>query len=46
MDFLDYMTEKAGQKSTELAVVSTESNEGEQFYKGFGGIGAMLRYKI
>ncbi len=46
MDFLDYMTEKAAEKSTELIVVSKESDEGEQFYSGFGGIGAMLRYKI
>ncbi len=46
MDFLDYMTEKAAQKSTELVVVSKESEEGEQFYTGFGGIGAMLRYRI
>ncbi|VVB99225.1 Peptide chain release factor subunit 1 [uncultured archaeon] len=46
MDFLDFMTEKANQKGTELAVVSKDSDEGEQFYSGFGGIGAMLRYKL
>lgn len=46
MDFLDYMTEKAAEKSTELIVVSKESEEGEQFYSGFGGLGAMLRYRI
>lgn len=46
MDYLDYVHEKAVQTSTQLAIVSKETEEGEQFYKGFGGIGAMLRYKI
>ncbi len=46
MDFLDFMTEKAEQTSTKLIVISKETEEGEQFYSGFGGIGAMLRYKI
>ncbi len=46
LDFLDYMTEKAAEKSTELVVISKESEEGEQFYTGFGGLGAMLRYRV
>ncbi|MCR4368314.1 MAG: peptide chain release factor aRF-1 [archaeon] len=46
MDYLDYLTEKAKETSAKLVIVSTETPEGDQFYKGFGGIGAMLRYRI
>lgn len=45
IDYIDFMIEKAHQFSTEIKVVSTETSEGEQFFKGFGGIGAILRYK-
>lgn len=45
-EYIDYMMERAGQTSTTLEIVSVETPEGEQFYKGFGGIGAMLRYRI
>lgn len=46
VDFLDYMAEKAEETSSELIVVSNETPEGDQFYNGFGGLGAILRYKV
>ncbi len=45
-EFIDYMVERAANTSAGIEIVSVETPEGEQFYKGFGGIGAMLRYKI
>ena len=45
IDYIDWMMEKANDKSTETRIVSTETAEGEQFFKGFGGIGAILRYR-
>ncbi|MCR4335226.1 MAG: hypothetical protein NUV57_01675, partial [archaeon] len=44
-DFLDYMVEKTEETSSKLIVISSETPEGEQFYNGFGGLGAILRYK-
>ena len=31
---------------THLEIVTDKSSEGNQFVKGFGGIGGILRYKI
>ncbi|MBI2079805.1 hypothetical protein HYT84_03500 [Candidatus Micrarchaeota archaeon] len=45
IDYLDWMIEKAHETGAEVKIVSIETAEGEQFFKGFGGIGAMLRYK-
>ncbi|MDO8627697.1 MAG: peptide chain release factor aRF-1, partial [Candidatus Diapherotrites archaeon] len=45
IDYLDYMMEKAHTVGAETIILSTDSPEGEQFYKGFGGIGAFTRYK-
>ncbi len=45
IDYIDWMIEKAHSTSAEAKVISTETTEGEQFFKGFGGIGAMLRYR-
>ncbi|MFH1587321.1 MAG: peptide chain release factor aRF-1 [Candidatus Diapherotrites archaeon] len=44
-DYLDFMLEKAAETGAELKIISTDTPEGEQFFKGFGGIGAILRYK-
>ncbi|MEK6958810.1 MAG: peptide chain release factor aRF-1 [archaeon] len=46
IDYLDYMMEKAKAVGATVRVISTETPEGQQFYNGFGGIGALLRYKI
>ncbi len=45
VDYLDFMLEKVGETGAELKIISTDTPEGEQFLKGFGGIGAILRYK-
>jgi len=42
---LDYLTDLARQSDIEVEIVSTDSVEGNQFFTGFGGIGAFLRYK-
>ena len=45
IDYLDFLIEKAQLMGTDVKVVSTDSEEGQQFFKVFGGIGAILRYK-
>jgi transcriptional regulator with XRE-family HTH domain len=45
ISYLDYMIEKAKEVGAQVRVISTETNEGKQFYEGFGGIAALLRYK-
>ena len=45
VDYADYLLEKAQETGASVTVVSTETGEGEQFLKGFGGVGAMLRFK-
>ena len=42
--FLEWMAEKYKDFGAALEFVSDRSSEGNQFVKGFGGIGAMLRY--
>ena len=44
LDFIDWITELALKTNVEIRIVSTETEEGNQFYTGFGGIGAFLRY--
>ena len=44
IDYIDYLLEKAQAKGVEVRVVSTDTPEGDQFHKGFGGIAALLRY--
>ena len=46
ISYLDYMIEKAKAIGALVRVISTETNEGKNFYEGFGGIAALLRYKI
>jgi peptide chain release factor subunit 1 len=45
ISYLDYMVDKAKETGAQVRVISTETNEGEQFFTGFGGIAALLRYK-
>ncbi|MDO8538435.1 MAG: peptide chain release factor 1, partial [archaeon] len=45
IDYLDYMLEKSQKIGAEMKVISRDTEEGEQFYKGFSGIGAILRFK-
>ncbi|KAG0633210.1 peptide chain release factor eRF1/aRF1 [Tuber brumale] len=44
--FLEWLAEKYQDFGATLEFVSDRSGEGNQFVKGFGGIGALLRYKV
>lgn len=46
ISYLDYMVDKAKENGSNVRVISTETNEGKQFYEGFGGIAALVRYKL
>ena len=43
-DYLDWIIEKAKSTGAKVKIISTETDEGAQFLRGFGGIGAILRY--
>ncbi len=45
VDYSDWMIEKAHSIGAETKIISTDTSEGEQFLKGFDGIGAILRYR-
>lgn len=44
--FLEWIAEHYKDFGTALEFVSDRSTEGNQFVKGFGGIGGILRYKV
>ena len=44
--FLEWLAEKYTDFGAKLEFVSDRSSEGNQFVRGFGGIGAILRYKL
>ncbi|GAQ45341.1 polypeptide release factor (eRF1) in translation termination [Aspergillus tubingensis] len=44
--FLEWLAENYKDFGATLEFVSDKSSEGNQFVKGFGGIGAILRYKV
>ncbi len=46
ISYLDYMIERAKNVGAVIRVISTETNEGKQFLEGFGGLAALVRYKI
>lgn len=46
MSFLEWLAERYKDFGANLEFVSDRSSEGNQFVKGFGGIGAILRYKV
>ncbi len=45
LEYAEFIEEKAKEIGATVKVISIETSEGEQFFKGFGGIGAFLRYK-
>ncbi|MDO8647917.1 MAG: peptide chain release factor aRF-1 [Candidatus Diapherotrites archaeon] len=45
IDYIDLIIEKAHAVGADVKVLSTDTPEGEQFLKSFGGLGAFLRYK-
>ncbi|MDD3178649.1 MAG: peptide chain release factor aRF-1 [Candidatus ainarchaeum sp.] len=46
IDFYDFFVELTRETSSKAILISTESAEGKLFLDAFGGIGALLRYKI
>lgn len=46
MPFLEWLAEKYRDFGAQLEFVSDRSSEGNQFVRGFGGIGAILRYAL
>lgn len=44
--FLEWLAENYKNYGAELEFVTDKSSEGAQFVQGFGGIGAILRYKV
>jgi len=45
IDYADWMLEKVQGIGAEVRLVSTETPEGEQFFRTFSGMGALLRYR-
>jgi peptide chain release factor subunit 1 len=45
-DIIDDFVELAEEVGSEVEVISTETEEGMQLLKAFGGIGAILRYRV
>ncbi|KAK9467467.1 eukaryotic peptide chain release factor subunit 1 [Lipomyces arxii] len=46
MPFIEWLAEKYTDFGATLEFVTDKSSEGAQFVRGFGGIGALLRYKV
>ncbi|MGA1822928.1 MAG: peptide chain release factor aRF-1 [Thermoplasmatota archaeon] len=46
IDMVDELAERCKDFSTEFELISTESSEGVMLVKAFGGIAAILRYKL
>jgi len=44
-DLDDKLIEMAQQSNTDVQIISTDTEEGNQLYLAFGGLGAILRYK-
>ncbi|KAK9480479.1 peptide chain release factor eRF1/aRF1 [Lipomyces japonicus] len=44
--FVEWLAENYREFGTSLEFVTDKSSEGAQFVRGFGGIGALLRYKV
>ncbi len=45
MEYIDYLINQAKSIGAETEIISTDTDEGMQFWKAFGGIGAILRFK-
>jgi len=45
VDFFDFFLDLVEPTGAKVELVSIETEEGNQFFESFGGIGAMLRYK-
>jgi len=45
-DIIDDVGELAALSNTEVEVISTETEEGQMLKNAFGGVAAMLRFKV
>ena len=45
-DLVENLAEIAEQLSSTVEVISTETDEGMQLFRGFGGVAAILRYRV
>ena len=45
-DLIDDFVDMAEEVGSELEIISTETEEGTQLLKAFGGIAAVLRYRV
>merc|ERR1719436_367927 len=43
---LEWITENYKSKQAKLSIITGRSQQGSQFVKGFGGLGAILRYQV
>ena len=43
---VDYFVERAEEMNTNVEFISTETEEGMQLLRAFGGIAAILRYNV
>ena len=46
IDLLEELADLAQEGSTQVEVISTETEEGNQLLKAFGGIAAIVRYRL
>jgi len=45
-DVAEELIKMAEESGAEVEVISLDTEEGQQFYRAFGGLGAILRYKL
>ena len=45
-DVAEELIKMAEESGSNVEIISLDTEEGQQFYKAFGGLGALLRYKI
>ncbi|MDZ4171697.1 MAG: peptide chain release factor 1, partial [Methanobacteriaceae archaeon] len=45
-DVIDDFVEMAEEVGSDVEIISTETEEGIQLLRAFGGIGAVLRYRV
>lgn len=45
-DVIDDLVKMAEEVGSEVEIISTETEEGIQLLRAFGGIGAILRYRV
>ncbi|MEM4662948.1 MAG: peptide chain release factor 1, partial [Candidatus Diapherotrites archaeon] len=44
-DYVELLMKRAEKMGTKTIIISTETDEGEQFWKTFNGLGGILRYR-